>query len=214
LKWFRDRGAATATSAPAAEGAPPEPEVHPSLALPDLLHQLHPDRRLRILDLGPAVGANLDFLAALYPCTVQVADLYPSLAETGAGDPAAAIAAALPPAATQEPSLDLVLAWNLLDYLDRERIRSLAAHLARRCRPGALLFAMIGTRPEIPREPGSFVIRDPESLVYRQDPTRTRPGYRYRPRDIAGLTPGFNTDRNFLLRHGVQEYLLQREEDG
>jgi hypothetical protein len=27
------------------------------------------------------------------------------------------------------------------------------------------------------------------------------------------MTPGFSTDRNFLLRHGIQEYLLIRDAD-
>jgi hypothetical protein len=213
LKWFRNRPTPAVATAGAGAAAAAEPAVHQSLALADLLGQLHADRRLRILDLGPAVGSNVAFWSQRFACTVQVADLYPSLVEVAAGNAETTVAAALPPTVPGQPPLDVVLAWNLLDYLDREKIHALAVQLAARCRAGALLFAMVGTRPEIPREPGRFVIRDPRHVLYRQDPSRTRPGPRYRPRDIAGMTPGFNTDRNFLLRHGIQEYLLLREPD-
>ena len=211
MSWFRAHRAAAPASAPPEDAA--EPEVHPSLALTALLAELRPDRPLRLLDLGPAVGANIAFWSERLPCSVQVADLHRSLAEVHPGtDPEPAVRAALPEVRPGEPPLDLVLAWGLLDYLDRPRIRALAAALAPRCRPGARWFAMVRIGKEIPREPGSYLIRPDGSLVYRLDSAHTRPGPRHRPSEIEAATPGFTTDRNFLLRHGVQEYLLVRDE--
>jgi hypothetical protein len=185
------------------------PQVHPSLALPDLLSQLHPDRRLRILDLGPAIGSNLTFWNQRYLCTMEVADLYPSLVTAPEGDAVAAVAAALP--AGDDRPLDVVLAWDLFNYLDRPRLLALGERLAARCRPQAILFAMLSTAKEIPVLPGRYPIEDGSRLLYDVDATRQRPGPRYRPADIAAMTPGFSTDRNFLLRHGIQEYLLIRD---
>lgn len=207
MSWFR-----SARPAPAREeDAPAAPETHHSLALPDLLSQLHPDRRLRILDLGPAIGSNLAFWTERHLCTVEFADLYPSLIAAPRADPDAAVAAALPDDAAWPA--DVVLAWNVFNYLDHARLRVLGERLAARTRPGALLFAMVWTGKEIPVEPGRFRIVDDSHLEYGLDPARTRPGPRYRPSDIAATTAGFATDRSFLLRHGVQEYLLVRERE-
>jgi hypothetical protein len=198
--------------AAADEAAPPAPEVHPSLALAELLTQLHPSRRIHLLDLGPAIGSNVAFWTERFLCTVEVADLYPSLAASPDEDAAAAVAAALPLDEGMRPA-DVVLAWDLFNYLDRKRLRALGERLAARTRPGALLFAMLWTGKEIPREPGRFVIQEGGPLVYDIDTAHTRPGPRYRPAEIAAMTPGFSADRNFLLRHGVQEYLLLRDPD-
>lgn len=206
MSWFRSRRPAPSEAA----DAPPAPEVHHSLALPDLLSQLHPDRRLRILDLGPAIGSNLAFWTGRYLCSVEFADLYPSLVTAPAGDAAAAVAAALPDDASGRPA-DVVLAWDLFNYLDRERLRALGERLAARCRPGAILFAMLLTGKEVPAEPGRYPIRDDRHLVYGVDAARRRPGPRYRPADVEAVLPGFSADRNFLLRHGVQEYLMLRD---
>lgn len=210
MSWFRGSRSAAPAAAPPDETA--EPEVHPSLALAALLAELRPERTLRLLDLGPAVGANIAFWSERLPCSVQVADLHRSLAEVPAEtDPEVAVRAALPEPRPDEPPIDLVLAWDLLDYLDRDRIRALAVALAARCRPGARWFAMVRIGKEIPREPGSYLIRPDGSLVYRLEGAHTRPGPRHRPSEIEAATPGFSTDRNFLLRHGVQEYLLVRD---
>ena len=204
MSWFRR----TAPAPTAEEAAPAAPEAHGSLALAQLLAELHPDRRLHILDLGPAIGANVAFWTERYLCTVEVADVYPAIA--AGDDPAAAAAAALPDDPAARPA-DVLLAWDLFNYLDRDRLRALGRRLAARTRPGGVLFAMLWTGKEIPIEPGRFPIRDGGELLYGLDASRTRPGPRYRPAEIAAMTPGFSADRNFLLRHGVQEYLLVRD---
>jgi Methyltransferase domain len=212
VSWLRPRRA----PAPAAPAAPP-PEVHRSLALASLFAGLVPESRLDVLDLGPAVGANVDFLAQRFVCRLQVGDLYRSLAaetERRGGDdpeedPEALLRAALP--APPERRCDLVFAWDLFDYLSKPRLRALARLLAERCRPGARLFAMVAIGKEIPATPTTYLFHDEESLLYRDRPAATRPGPRYRPSEVAELTPGFTVDRSFLLRHGVQEYLLERQ---
>ena len=207
MTWFRSRRPPPV----AEEQAPAAPETHQSLALPDLLSQLHPDRRLHILDLGPAIGSNVAFWTGRHLCTVEVADLYPSLVAASRADPDAAMAAALPDNGSRP--FDVVLAWDVFNYLDRPRLAALGARLAARSRPGTLLLALLWTGKEIPAEPGRFLIQDDSHLVYGVDLARTRPGPRYRPSEIAAVTRGFATDRSFLLRHGVQEYLLVRERD-
>lgn len=229
MKWFRSRRneppAAGAGDAAAGGEAGTAPEIHPSLALGELFAGLHPDRAVHVLDLGPAVGANISWFSTHFACSVEVADLYRSLPAAAGDDPAAALAGAL---ATEGEAVDVVLAWDLLNYLEREQIRALCETLAPRCKPGAPLFAMLVTAREMPREPGTYLLqgeagrggdedddggggeREATSLLYRVDRSAGRPAPRYRPAEIDALSPGFEVDRNYLLRHGIQEYILRR----
>jgi hypothetical protein len=213
LSWLRTRRSGAPAPAPETPAAPPEPEVHRSLALGELFAGLDPGRRLHVLDLGPAVGANVAFLTAGFPCRLHVADLYGTLAAEGtrATDPEADLGGlfrrALP---APERGFDLVLGWDLVDYLTRPQIRALAGALAPLCRPGGEVFLMVSTGREIPQNPGTYQFRDAGTLVYRGRTERTRAGPRYRPADIDELMRGFTVDRSYLLRHGVQEYLLAR----
>ena len=216
MSWFGGRRWEPERPRPAAqaaeEGAESALEIHRSLALAGLLAELPEESRLSVLDLGPAVGANLEFLSARYRCRLQVADLWRSagthrLADPEA-DPAALFRELLPLAGG--PEIDLVLAWDLLNYLRREQIRALAEHLAPSCRPGGRLFAMVLTGREIPRQPLTYELRAGGELVYRAAGGAIRPGPRYRPAEVDALTPGFTVDRSYLLRHGIQEYLLVR----
>jgi hypothetical protein len=210
VKWFRGRGDAPA--APREEAAPAA-EVHASLALGELFGRIHADSRLHVVDLGPAVGANLSFLSERFACSVEVVDLVHSLPPVVAGDPAAAVRETLP--AAGEPA-DLVLAWDILNYLDRPQFRAAGEVLAARCRPGATLFAMIVTGKEMPREPGRYLLQEGRErgvdLVYRHAPGR-RPAPRYRPAEVDQMLPGFSVDRSMLLRHGIQEFLMVRDRD-
>lgn len=214
MKWFGGRRETERPAGAPAAGevaAEPAPESHRSLALATVLAELPEESALSVLDLGPAVGANLDFLAARYRCRLQFADLWGSapahrFADPEA-DPAALFAELLP---LDGPPFDLVLAWDLLNYLRREQIRALAERLAPACRPGGRLFAMVLTGREIPRRPLTYEMRPGGELVYRDAGGPTRAGPRYRPAEIDDLTPGFAVDRSYLLRHGVQEYLLIR----
>lgn len=210
MKWLPGRRRA----APQADHRPEaEPEVHRSLALASLFGSIQPEDRLHVLDLGPAVGSNIESLSQRFVCKLQIGDLYRTLTadqrryHDPEADPGALLDDALP--RHGEP-YDLVLAWDLFNYLTRPQIRALATLLAERCRPGARLFAMVATLAEMPALPLTYLFSGEADLVYRNRPPHTRPGPRYRPAEIAALTPGFAVDRSYLLRHGIQEYLLVR----
>lgn len=218
MKWFRSRTVDPRAdpSADAPARAAPDataPEVHASPALGELFGHLHPDERLHVVDLGPAVGANISFLSERFSCSVEVVDLVRSLGPVVTGDADTAMRRALP--VEGEPA-DLVLAWDVFNYLDRDLFRAAGRLLAARCRPGATLFAMIVTRPEMGREPGRYLLHDAAgeaggvALEYRGEPGR-RACPRYRPAEVQQMFPGFSVDRSLLLRHGIQEYLLLRE---
>jgi SAM-dependent methyltransferase len=192
-----------------------EPEVHRSLAFAALIGGIRPDHKLQVLDLGPAVGSNVEFLSR-FDCKLYIEDLYSALAgrgPAGAGEEARPqeIAELLP--LPEEARFDIVLAWDLFNYLARDELRRLIRHLARFCRPGAVLLAFVSIHKQIPAQPIRFRIVDEANLLYERRTAHLRPAPRYASYDLGEMLEGFRIDRSFLLRHGIQEYLFVREED-
>lgn len=178
-----------------------------SLALENLLEDLVPGGSYRFLDLGPAVGSNIEFFSR-FALSVQVADLAATLASP---EPRAWEKAldALDPG-PDHPGYHAVLAWDLLNYLPLDRVKELGRRMAGVVREGGRLFSLIYYSKEMPAEPTRFRIADRQTLVYER-PQATRPAPRYPQGVIRSAFPDFKVDRGYLLKTGLQELLLQRE---
>jgi hypothetical protein len=183
---------------------------HRSLALKGLLDGLRPGFTHDVLDLGPAIGTNVDFFSRL-SCRVRVADLYWSLI----GEPRSSreplrFAAALPrllPLDTEQ-HFDAILAWNIFDYLRADQIQALMARLAGACRPGARALAFVSTRHQVPARPPRYTIVDRENVACEGPAHPLRPCPRHPPTLLARLMPDYSVEAAFLMRNGIQEYLF------
>lgn len=211
MSWFtRKEPAGKGSATQIAENGP---EVHRSLALPAIFTTLSRGHKLNVLDLGPAIGGNVERLSE-FGCKLFIEDLYASKSaaptENGLLGADFFTQFLAPPEGTQ---FDIVLAWDLFNYLDRKELAHLAERLRRFCRPGSLLFALISIHKTIPAQPIRFRFQeqDQDQLVYERRTTVERPGPRFLPAELNGLLRGFRVDRSFLLRHGIQEYLFMRE---
>ena len=161
----------------------------------------------RFLDLGPAIGSNIEFLSR-YSLSVQVADLAGTLAspEPRAWERALESLAASPAGS----GYHAVFAWDLLNYLPLDRVRELARHLAALTRPGGVVFFLVYYSREMPAEPLRFRIADRETLTYSR-PATTRPAPRYPQGVLQQAFPDFHVDRGYLLKTGLQEFLFARD---
>jgi SAM-dependent methyltransferase len=178
-----------------------------------VLHELERRRRPQVLDLGPALGTSVEFLAT-YSVQLFIADLYRSLrSSTGQlpPDPARlqrALADQLP--VPDEGPFDLILAWDLLNYFDTDQLRVLGHHLGRLCRAGGLLFALVATRGPISDRPLTYEILERDLLRYGETAAVERPSPRYRETSLERLLDAFAVQTSFLLRNGMQEYVFTR----
>jgi len=183
-----------------------------SLALPQLLRGLHPEAHPSLLDLGMAVGSNLEFLAA-YSCRVRIADLYRSVqAEPPESrEPATfpALLARLLPLENGE-RFDVVLTWDIFNYLRRDQATALMTWLAPACTPRTIVFALISTLPQIPGVPLRFRILDDQHVAWDVASRTTRPSPRFTQPDLRKMLPGFCVKSSYILRNGIQEYLFER----
>lgn len=194
------------------ETSRPQSHVHRSPGLKALLDSLNVDSSYQILDLGPALGPNVEFFSR-FSCRLEIADFFGSLvSDTSLREriqefPEAVVGELLPQDADR---FDVVLVWDLFNYLERDILRFLVTHLARICRPGAQMLAFISTSSEIPDQPYAFKIVDREHLSYEVRSDKTRPGPKVSPAEAERLFQGFKIDRAVLLRNKVREYLLVR----
>lgn len=159
----------------------------------------------RVLDLGPLLPANLE-LFSHFASHVSIAQL------SGEEGSAAEAQNQLGRVIDLRGPFDLVLAWDLLSYLDRNEARDLIGWLASVTRPGAVLFLMIHEGPEMPGRPGVFEIRGHDRIARRPTNCDVVSAPRIPPGDVARLLAGFRVDASFLLRHGVREYVALRQE--
>jgi hypothetical protein len=183
---------------------------HRSLALRELLDALQPGSRHSVLDLGPSVSANVRFLAAL-SCRVRIADLVRAIVaepvESRRPEAVPALLERLLPIAPDE-KFDAVLAWDAFDYMRPDQVSCLAERLGRACRPEAPVLVFVSTRRTIPATPLRYRIVDRENLAHEGPREPTRPSPRYGQHDIRRLMAAFSVRRSFLLRTGIQEFLL------
>ena len=111
----------------------------------------------------------------------------------------------------EDTRFDVVLAWDLFDYLQRKELATFAEQLRTYTNRGALIFALISYHKTIPAQPYRFRIKDEQHLIYERRTGAERPSPRLAPAEVTNLLKGFRVDRSFLLKHGIQEYLLVRE---
>ncbi len=193
-----------------------EAPAYRSLALGALLQQLETGRLHTVLDFGPALGGNLKFWAP-YASRICFEDFYRTWEELGFPRPAEGRydASTLQSlfAFDRKDRFDVVLTWDLFNYLESEHTQAIAAYLSQYCRAGALVFALLSSLPSIPSHPNRFRIISPEQVLYEKVGSGSRSSPRYQPREVARMMPGFQVLNSFLLRHGVQEYLFLRREE-
>ncbi len=196
-----------------------EPAAHRSLALSALLQQLVPERKYSILDLGRACGDNIDFWSR-FPSRIYIPDFYRSLESSAApsageeeDEKDARWASIFEEILPYDPDcrFDIVLGWDVFNYLDPVQLQHLLRRLSGFCSKGSYIFLLISTLQQIPVEPNMFRILDSEHLTYENRATAMRACPRYQPRDIKLMMAGFEVLVSFLLRNGIQEYLFVRQ---
>lgn len=198
----------------------PPLEDLPALQAPlfrQLLEQRRDDERHVILDLGATSSPMLELLGRC-PCHVQVADIVTQtdVGRLNGAEPGEALdtlAASMLPAHCAERPVDIVLCWDLPNYLSPPALDALMRAIAARSRVGAMAHALLvyadRTMPDHPRR---YVPLRDGRLLNHATPGRAIDAPRYSPEALGGMIGPFRIDRARLLGNGMQEFLFVREE--
>jgi hypothetical protein len=194
----------------------PEPIVYNSLGLQSLCQRLQSASTCDILELGPVRSGNVEFWSRFNP-SIFIADLRSSLP--------------LPVSHWEDPEnsefvrpdwesllglpggriYDVILVWDLFNYLELPAVSSLVEYLKPFLRRGAILFTLIFDQKQMPDQITVYQVADESHLRYCYPGTEMRACPRHQPRALGLVMSGFTTADSFRLRNGVVEYLFEYE---
>jgi hypothetical protein len=192
-----------------------EPIVFSSLGLKALFQRLQGSADCRILDLGPVRRQSIEFWSQFSPY-LYVADLRSQLplpiinhdsSETAEYD--WNLVLGLPPTSRH----NVILAWDLLNYLDLPSISSLIQYLKHFSQPGTVLFAMVFDQKQMPERIPAYSIVDEDHLAYEYSSPAIQACPRHQPRALATAMQQFKICNSFRLRNNVVEFLFVYEAD-
>lgn len=168
------------------------------------------EERCVVLDLGPARTETLA-LFSRFRARLDIVDLGESLEQLDVEEPdllQERVERLLP--ARSEEAAQVILCWDVLNYLTRPALAALMTAAAERAARGAYAHALIAySSSRMPVKPACFVPLDEQRLVAAAPPQDERDAPRYSPADLARCMPGYTVERARLLRNGMQEYLFR-----
>ncbi len=209
-------GRRTEKDAPeAAESAPTATErTVPTKAFSRFLHALSLRESPIVLDLGPIVGGNVNFLGERLGCKYLVEDLYQNIEShvTAKNPPdlAAFFEKRFPQA---DGSVDGVLCWDVLDYLDKASAQVVARQMTRILKPGGAVFGFFSTVASTEKEYTRYLIVNDTTLKHRTTPGSQARRQIYTNRDINRLFDGLTVSDSFLLMTKTRESVFRKPEE-
>ncbi len=198
---------------PATESAAASERTVPTKAFGRFLHALTLRESPIVLDLGPIVGGNVNFLGDRLRCKYLVEDLYQNIeshvASKNPPDLAAFFAKRFPQA---DASVDGVLCWDVLDYLDKASAQVVARQMMRILKPGGAVFGFFANAPSTDKEYTRYLIVDEKTLKHRTTPGSRARQQVYANRDITRLFEGLTVSDSFLLLTKTREMVFRKPE--
>jgi hypothetical protein len=164
-----------------------------------------------LLDLGPVVGSNVSFFGEQLGCKIFVEDIFADVdrhVRGGTLDVLPAFFKKRFPQATG--SVDGILCWDLIDYLDRAAAQELAGELTRVLRVDGALLGFFGTAQPREARYTKFIISDEVNLKHRAYPAARGRQAILLNRDIIRLFSGLRVSDSFLLQNNLREILFRK----
>jgi 2-polyprenyl-3-methyl-5-hydroxy-6-metoxy-1,4-benzoquinol methylase len=112
--------------------------------------------------------------------------------------------------AQEAESVDGILCWDVLDYLDRPAANALALSLTHILRPDGALLAFFSTAEAKSQIYTKYIVADDSTLRYKTYPSaRTRQRVLLN-RDIIKMFEGLRVTDSFLMKNNVREILFRK----
>jgi len=202
---------AAATPAPDTSVTNVAEASYPTKALQKFLASLQVTEGPLLLDLGPVVGSNVTFFGEQLGCKLRVEDIAKDIDRHVKDGTLEQLPEFLSKRFPQAPgSVDGILCWDTLDYLDRPAAQALATALSSLLRPEGCLLGFFSTADQREAIYTKYVVVDDTNLRYR-----TYPASRPRQRsllngDIIKLFKDLRVTDSFLMKSKVREMLFRK----
>jgi len=180
-------------------------------ALPKFLATLQATDNPLLLDLGPVVGSNVTFFGEQLGCRIRVEDIATDIDRHVKANTLEQLPEFFATRFTQAPgSVDGILCWDVLDYLERPAAQALATALTTLLKPDGALLGFFSTADTHLSLYTKYVVVDDATLRYR-----TYPAPRARQRnllngDIIKLFKDLRVTDSFLMKSKVREMLFRK----
>ena len=191
-----------------------------SNGLKEFLWQLQGIGRGTLLDVGPVWQSTVRFFVErgykLYTEDVLVSwrDFLRSEEDAMRSRPAGSVAPAEAAGARADRflqhnliqpanSVDAILLWDLLDYLDGDSLPVFLARISNLLRDGGVILAMFNTR--LPERLHRYRVVDDQNLELLPAPLLVPPQHIYQNREIQLLFERFRTSKSFVGRDQFRE---------
>jgi len=198
------------------EAAPPgaaladNGQVFPTKALRKFVGSLTSREAPVLLDLGPCVGSNVAFFGERLGCKILIEDLFADLerhSRNGATPFAEVLAGRLK---HQPESVDGILCWNFLDFLEPKAAQVLGRALTKLLRPEGALLGFFATVPVADARFVKYVILDEDTLKQKPYAGGGKKQAAMQNRDIIKMFEGLKVAESFLLKTNVREFLFRK----
>ncbi len=217
----KSSAAAAAPPAPRNGSQHPEPVVtsRVSNGLKEFLWQLQGIGKGTLLDVGPVWGSTVRLFVErgfkIYTEDVLVAwcDFLNADEELRRSRPLNAATPAQPGELAQRflqanllqppDSLDAILLWDLLDYLDQDSLPHFLARISALLREGGAILAMFNTK--LPDRCNRYRVVDEQNLDIISSPLLLPPRHIYQNREIQLLFERFRWSKSFVGRDQFRE---------
>jgi hypothetical protein len=184
---------------------------YPTTALHKFLTNLQTSENPLLLDLGPVVGSNVTFFGEQLGCRLRVEDVAKDVDRHVKENTLEQLPDFFTKRFTQKAgTVDGILCWDVLDYLDRPAAQALATALAALLRPDGCLLGFFSTAEQRDALYTKYVVVDESTLRYR-----TYPASRPRQRnllngDIIKLFKDLRVTDSFLMKSKLREMLFRK----
>ena len=190
---------------------PSDEPLYATKALRKLLSALTGRESPSLIDLGPVIGSNVAFFGEQIGCKIFIEDIYAELerhVRTGKMEAFPEFLARRFPQA--DGTIDGIICWDLIDYLDRPSAQVLADQLTRVLRPEGSLLGFFGNAQSRETTYTKFVIADEMNLKHRSYPAARGRQAVLLNRDIIRLFAGLRVSDSFLMKNNIREILFRK----
>src|SRR4051812_2078920 len=193
--------------------APPSVDdpVFATKALRKFLTSLTVREQPVLLDLGPVVGSNVSFFGEQLGCKIFVEDIFADLDRHVQSGKVEELPGFLNKRFQHAAgSVDGILCWDIIDYLDRAAAQALAEELTRVLRPDGALLGFFGTAQPRDTRYTKYIVIDEVNLKHKSyQAARGRQAILLN-RDILRLFAGLRVSDSFLLQNNLREILFRK----